>query len=317
MHEYCKSNGIDSVTFTNRPHGVSKLKKVIDDLSVDLCHLHDSHSHTMAALSSTLLFLKTPMILHRRVDFTNKSLLSKRKYNLRNVKKIISISKKIKGVLLPIIQDPSKITIINSGIDEETIGNKDKTWLRKKFNIADDVYIIGNASALADHKDYPTFLRTARRLLNNGMNAQFFILGDGPERENIEALIKKLKLQGRVHLTGFVPNALDYVAGFDVFLMTSKQEGLGTAVLEAFQLDIPVVSTRGGGLTETVIHHQTGLLAPVGNDDVLSAHVTHVLRNSVTADQIKLGARQLLRQGFTASIMADRVKAVYDDVLAS
>src|SRR5690606_28856874 len=128
-----------------------------------------------------------------------------------------------------------------------------------------DSKVVINTSALAEHKDFPTFIKTAKALTSKYSDLYFVIYGDGPLKEEIKNLIEAEKLEKKVILAGFQKNLETVIGSADLFLITSKDEGLGTSILDAFSAKLPVVATRAGGIPEIVIHEKTGSTSSIGD----------------------------------------------------
>ncbi len=99
---------------------------------------------------------------------------------------------------------------------------------------------------------------------------RYFIIGEGEERAKLEMLINRYELEDRVFLAGHIPNAYRYLKAFDLFLLPSRTEALGYALLEAGRAGLPVVATSVGGIPEVVEHKKTGLLVPKENPRALA-----------------------------------------------
>ncbi|CAN5496227.1 glycosyltransferase [soil metagenome] len=257
------------------------ITRICEKEKIQIIHTHDSHAHSAAVISAAIFGNKTPVVVSRRVDFAiSSSPLSIWKYNHSSVKKIICVSEAIKDITAPRIKDKSKLVVVHSGIDLHRYENLPiENILRKEFKISEDKILIGNLSALADHKDYPTFIEVAAKLLHENLLLHFFIIGEGPERTKLENLIRSSQLQNNITLTGFRKDVPAVMSALDIFMITSKTEGLGTIVLEAFACKIPVVATKAGGIPELVIHEKTGLLAEPGDVDQLVNQVKHLIKN--------------------------------------
>jgi glycosyltransferase involved in cell wall biosynthesis len=202
------------------------------------------------------------LILSRRVDFPIKpNRLSKYKYNHPLIRKIICVSDEIKRISSQDIKDKEKLITIHSGVDLGKFKKiKNRNFLRTQFSLNENNILIGNTSALADHKDYFTFIDTAEIISKKHKEAIFFIMGDGPLRERIKEYIESKNLKNII-LTGFVNEIIEALSSLDIFLFTSKTEGLGTSVLDALGCGVPVVATKAGGVPEMIEHNKNGLLA--------------------------------------------------------
>lgn len=290
------------------------LKQACKYYGVDLMHLHSSFSHGLGILSS-VIGNPTPMVLSRRVDFpVKKNLIAQYKYNYPAIKRIICVSKTIENMVRQSVKKPERCLTVYSGIDISRFSSGTQhQLLRQEYSIPADAILIGNVSAIAPHKDYYTFVDTACQLINNGLNAYFFIIGDGPQRDDIEGYIAKKGQTERILLTGFRNDIPKILPELDYFLITSKTEGLGTTVLDAFACGVPVIATKGGGITETVIDQETGLLADVGDVKGLTDKIHTLMNNKNLKEQIVSNA--LLKvQSFSKENMAKETFQVYTTI---
>ncbi len=244
-------------------------------------------------------------------------MFSRWKYNFSKIEKIICVSDKIKQVLTPFIKEKNKIEVAHSGIDIKRFENKTNTGiLHKEYNLDSDVKIVANISALADHKDYFTYIDTVAEFKKTtDQKVKFFIIGEGELRKKIENYIAEKSLNEDIILTGFRNDISDILPELDVFLMTSKEEGLGTTVLDAFANNIPVVATAGGGIPEMVIHEKTGLLYPIKDAKGLAEGLQRVLSNNHLKKDLTSGAYKRLLGNFTKEQTAKKTYEVYQQVL--
>jgi len=320
VHKYCLKKHLPHITyfkgFSANPMVAYKVAHVCKREKIDLIHTHDSHSHNFAVLSSVLAKNQTPIIVSRRVDFPLHSSVSGYKYNYKRVSRILCVSEAIKEVMSPFIEDQSKLAVVHSGIDlNRFVDVKVEKPLREELGLAKDDILVGNVSALAPHKDYPTFLNTVKELKKAGVKAKYLAIGEGPSRKEIETLIESEELQDDVHLLGFRTDVPAVLSQLNAFLITSETEGLGTSILDAFAMKIPVIATRAGGITELVEHEQTGLLSDVKDAKSLAKNVERLLSDTSLMDQLTEGATERLQQ-FTKEMTAQKTLAIYEEVLS-
>jgi glycosyltransferase involved in cell wall biosynthesis len=248
-----------------------------------------------------------------------KNYFSKYKYNHKCIKKIICVSEAIRGMYLPAIQDTSKVTTIRSGIDISRFKYQASSILRKEFDIDADTLLIGNVAAISPHKDYFTFIDTVKLLQAAGIKAKYLAIGNQEDTEEttcIRQYIQAQELSEVIILTGHRTDIPQILPELDVFLFTSKTEGLGTSLLDAFACRVPVVATKAGGVPELVIHEQTGLLVPIQRPDLLAAEVLRLLQNSTLRQQLVHHAQEYL-QNFTKENTAEKTLEVYESVLGN
>ncbi|MEQ8240889.1 MAG: glycosyltransferase family 4 protein [Cyclobacteriaceae bacterium] len=255
-----------------------RIKQYFEKNKFDILHLHTSKSHTIGVIAS-ILGLNAPIILTRRVDIpVKRNWFSRYKYNFSSIKKIVCISNEVKRIISPSITDHQKLTVIYSGIDIDR-PMEFSTDLNLLYQIPEDKIVVGNTSALEEQKDYPTFIDTAEILIRQNNAFHFVIFGSGSLKDEIENTIKSKKLEAFFTLPGFKQEVQHMLPQFDYFLITSKKEGLGTSILDAFAAGVPVIATNAGGIPEIVIDRATGLLAKIGDSMSLAQNILELHGN--------------------------------------
>jgi glycosyltransferase involved in cell wall biosynthesis len=311
---------IEVIYFT-KPHLLSlqfgrKIKSICKRKKIDLIHVHDAHAHTYAFLSAWIFGNKTPLVVSRRVDFpVRNSRMSHMKYNHSSVKKIICVSEKIKKITGKSIKDKGKLDVVYSGIDTDVFNNRQsKNILHRELNLSPDIKLIGNFSALAEHKDYFTFIDAAKILSEKNDKLRFIIAGDGPLKEEVKSYCEKQGMKDMVYFIGFRKDVSEILPELDIFLMTSKTEGLGTTLLDAFACRIPVVTTDAGGITEFAKHEFNSLVAPVQNAGLLARHVIRILDDVMLRTRLIINACETAKK-FSKKTMAEKTLQIYTEVL--
>ena len=282
-----------------------------------LIHTHDAKGHTMALLGLLLSGHRAPLIVARRVDFPiGGNAMSRWKYNHSRVRRIVCVSQAIADICRPMLKHPDQVLrVVHSGVDIERVSAENTGRLRKEWDISPDALLVGCVAALAPHKDHMTLLRALAALRPFEALPAFCVLliGDGGEREKIEAEIARLDLASVVKLTGFYHNVHQVLGDLDIFVMSSKTEGLGTSIIDAMAAGLPVAATRAGGIPELVGHEKSGLLAPVGRPVALAAALRRLLIDPALRKKMSVAARHRA-QDFTCGEMVRKTIGIYDQV---
>ena len=321
MESYCEKHGLPFRSLKKRssfdPVFASKLSKICREFNADLVHAHGSHAHTFTVLAARFFGNKAPIIVSRRVDFpVSRSWFSRYKYNYPNVARILCVSDAIKDMTAPALKQPEKLATIHSGIDLSRFPHQGKTTrLRDELNLSKIDWLIGNVAALAPHKDYFTFIDTVALLTERGFKASFLIIGDGPLKQEIHDYVAQKNLDGVIHFTGFRKDIPEVLPELDLFLITSKTEGLGTSILDALACKVPVVATNAGGIPEIIHHLDSGWLGKVGDPESLAEGVETVLSDPNLKQKLIEGGSRKLR-AFTKEETARRTLEVYLEVVS-
>jgi glycosyltransferase involved in cell wall biosynthesis len=257
-----------------------RLRSVIRRGRYDVVHSHASHAHSVAFMACAALpASRRPFqVVSRRVDFAvANNRLSGMKYR-HGADLYLAISNGVKKVLIECGIPGEKIRLVPSGIDLgkfERVG--DNEYVREEFAIAGKAPVVGNVAALAPHKSQVDFVRAARIVADKSPDTKFLIVGEGKLRGRLESLIRDLDLQGTVVLTGFREDPLEIMSAFTCFVLSSYLEGLGTSVMDAQAMGIPVVATDTGGVPDAVEDGVTGLLVPPRDPESLARAIVRVL----------------------------------------
>jgi glycosyltransferase involved in cell wall biosynthesis len=165
--------------------------------------------------------------------------------------------------------------------------------------------IVGNVARLAPQKDHATLLEAAR-FLPEGVRV--VIVGDGELREELERRADGLP----VELTGARDDVPELLASFDVFAFPSLFEGLCLAVIEAQAAGVPVVATPVGGIRETVVDGETGLLVPPRDPAALAAAIRRLLDDRDLARRLADEARRRVRERYSEERMVGLTLGLYE-----
>ena len=283
------------------PRAVPALARALKP-EASLLHAHDAHAVTLGGLAARLT--RRPYVATRRVDFQ-----LRRPGFWVGADRVIAISQAVAGVLRNDGISPARIAVAHSGIDLDELRRTARLGVRQSLRLGPHARIAANVAALVGHKDQATLVRAAALLVDRCPDLHWVVAGEGPLRGSLERLRADLGLDGRVHFLGHLPEPTGLIADADVFVMSSREEGLGTSVLDAMGLGIPVASTSAGGLPE-MLQDGAGLLVTPGRPDELAAAVARLIDDSALARATAARAAAAVER-FTAGRMAAAVRQVY------
>ena len=242
----------------NTFHRVIKLRKLIKEISPDYI------VSFMGNLQPILTLKPVIVSIHSNLDFTHfyKACLFKTVYKLPNVKKIITVSKGIEKKLNNQYNLKKTKTIYNP-IDLNLINKK--SLYPKPFGF-DYILAVGR---LSRSKGFDILIKSFAKSDLKSI-VKLVILGEGKERKNLEKLIVELDLENQVLLFGKVDNPFIYMKYAKFFILSSRYEGFGNVLLEAFACRTPVIATNcETGPSEIIESEENGLLVPVADDEAL------------------------------------------------
>ena len=167
--------------------------------------------------------------------------------------------------------------------------------------------VVGNVARLVEQKGQLTLVEAAPAILERFPEARFVIAGEGELRGELEAAAAGLPFE----FTGERDDVPELLAGFDAFAFPSLFEGLCLAVIEAQAAGVPVVATPVGGIRETVVDGETGLLVPLRDAAALAAGVCRLLEDRALAAGLAAEAKRRVLERFSVEKMVERTVALY------
>lgn len=234
LYKKCIENSIRFI-FTdekklNKFSNYKLLKNIVKKEKPDIIHLHTSNALTVYVLSDLLFKLKTPTVFSKKGMGNSMSWLSLYKYNYRNIKGFICVSKSVENAFKKILYQKHhhKLFVVYDGIKTAQKESSNIIDLREKFLIDDSKILIGNIANHTAAKDLITLVETVHELVNGlGIkNVCFVQLGEESDRtQGLLNLIEEYNLQPYFKMMGFVENAADMLSQMDIFIMTSEREG--------------------------------------------------------------------------------------------
>ena len=293
--------------------GVSSILEQLRPENIDIIHTHTAHAVAMGALLSWRL--KRACLFHsRRVDF-RLTRFSKIKYLWRNAQ-ILAISEGVRNVLIKSNIPETRITVVHSGIAVDLnppLHSADD--YRKEFHVPENAPVIGVVAALTDHKGIKYLLESFPSVLTKVSNAILVIVGEGELEFELHGSAKKLGIASNVRFTGFREDAQSIIYMFDIFVLPSHLEGLGTSLLDAMIREKPVIACRTGGIPEIVIEDKTGLLVPPRNPEALADAIINLLDNPEFRKKMGVEGKKRVIQHFSADSMVSATIAAYHQAL--
>jgi glycosyltransferase involved in cell wall biosynthesis len=272
------------------------IRSLVRTLRPDVVHVHDSHSLSLSRSASPGAIL----IAHRRVDFHIRP-----GSNWFKADRIVAVSEAVRRVLSHDGLRPESIAVIPDGIDPAEIRANaiHRLDIRSRLGLPPTTPLAVNVAALVDHKDQRTLIRAAAEARARRPDLHWAIAGEGELRHRLEREIAQAGLGDRVHLLGYITEVDALIWEADVFVMSSKEEGLGSVILHALALGKPVAATGAGGIPEVL---PPEMLVPVGDAAALASRVVASLERPFATS---------LPPQFTAKSMAQATLALYHSLV--
>jgi glycosyltransferase involved in cell wall biosynthesis len=278
------------------PRAVWGLARVLRRVQPDVVHAHDAHALRAGRWALRWASGRAVVVATRRVDFP-----LRRPGAWVAADCVIAISDAVRRALTADGVPAGHIRVIPDGVDAAEVrrGGSRPLDVRGRLGLPPAAPLAVNVAALVDHKDHATLLRAAQAARPARPDLHWAIAGEGPRRPALERQINELDLASRVHLLGYIEEADALIREANVLVMSSREEGLGSVVLQALALGTPVVATRAGGLAEVV---PSEWLVDVGDAAALGARVAAAVDHPPAV---------ALPERFTIRAVTDTVVAAY------
>ena len=214
---------------------------------------------------------------------------------------------------------PSELAeVIYVGVEVHPgVSRADRDTARRRFSIPPESLCIGNVAALVPEKGHVLLLRALSQLRSQFPNTILLIAGEGRERDNLQALVRQLQLEGMVKFAGFVPDVERVYAATDLFVFPSHQEPLACAMLSAMAFGLPVVAFARGGNPEALDDGRNGLLVKKLDFRALADALAQLLSNPEEARRLGEAARATVIARFSADHMVEETLRLYEHLLTS
>lgn len=211
----------------------------------------------------------------------------------------------------------NKLLVIPNGIDTSRFSAVPsvRSAVQHELGLPLNARVIGTVGRLSRPKSHDVLLRAAAPMLAGSEGARLLFVGDGPERGNLERLAARLGVSDHVVFTGNRDDVARLLNAMDVFVLSSRSEGLPLVVIEAMATKLPVVASAVGGVPSVIDHEQTGLLVSTSDDLALRIAIGQVLGNEDFARGLGHRARAVVMERFSSQQMCRAHLSLYSRLL--
>ena len=158
-------------------------------------------------------------------------------------------------------------------------------------------------------------LKAVKTVVESVPGAKFLIVGDGPRKKELENMVKEMGIFEHVVFTGFVRDIPGIYSFTDVAILSSWSEGLPQSLLQAMAAGVPVIATKVGGVSEIVIHEETGILIEPGDHEALGKAIIQTFDNPDYAVELAERAKDNVMKKHSVNHMVDKIEGLYKDLL--
>lgn len=318
--EAAEKRGVEVVPIvTSSQFDLRIIFKIIDIIKahdIHVLHSHEYKSDIIAFLVSRFYNIPIVTTAHGWIinGLKSRVYIGMGKRVLRYFDRVIAVSPKIYDELIRVKVPADHVQLIFNAIVTEnyTPDAFEKHILRNRYGLPEDAFLFGNIGRLSPEKGQKEFIQGASRIAAEFPNCYFFLVGDGPDRANLENLVEQTGLQGRVFFTGHFHDVRPVFQDLDAVGLTSYTEGFPNVLLEALCMNKPIFATDVGGVNEIVIPGKTGLLIPPYDPGAVEESMRFILKNPEACKEQVSKGRALIEERYTFARRVAKVEELYN-----
>ena len=321
---YHEVTSADYPLFEYTPYDTALASKLVDVVkyeNLDILHVHYAIPHAAVAYMAKKILLTegryVPVVttLHG-TDITlvgnNNAFAPVVAFSINKSDGVTAVSESLKDQTYEYFDVKQEIKVIYNFIDFDRFQRSNKDHFKKAV-APNGERVLVHTSNFRKVKRVDDVIRVFKRV-NEVIPSKLLLVGDGPERHNLEELCRSLSLCDEIRFLGKQDAVEELLAISDLFLMPSERESFGLAALEAMACEVPVVSSNTGGIPEVNFHGKTGFLSNVGDVDDMARNALTILQNDDTLARFRQNALDQARRFDIKNILPE-YEAYYEHVL--
>lgn len=288
---------------------IRQLCSIIRSREIDVIHTHGYKSDILGLIAARRCNIKavsTPHGFSGQVGMKLRLFIKAGIYSYRFFDRVAPLSPEllqdVRGFGVP----ESRISYIANGVDLSELDPYGKSV----DNDTESLHL-GYVGQLIPRKGLMDLIEVFHRLWQNHPGIRLTLVGDGSQRRELEAHARSLPCGDRIRFLGFQPDRLPILNTLDLFLMTSRLEGIPRCMMEAMAIGVPVAAYDIPGVDELVTHGRTGMLAPLGDVASLAAECDALIREPALRQQLAVNARRMVEERYSAERMATEYLALF------
>lgn len=298
------------------------LAEIVERHQIDLIHTFGIRSSTLAWMARKKINIPWVITLPNinSTDYPNpvQARLSHTWNNflLRQADTVHVISPHLKEYISKILFPPKTVYTIINGVEMPNhLLMLDQKWIHKQYGLPEDSVMIGSTGRLEDVKGYDVLIKAFAKINRQYHNVYLMLVGDGSRRESLLQLASSLNISDYMIMTGYTQSVWEHLMSMNVYVCSSRSEGVPFSVLEAMAAGLPILSTNVGGIPGIITDQLDGILIPPNSHEAVAEAIMELLSHPDKAAVLGQNAKKKAESEFSANHMADKVQDMYDEML--
>ena len=295
-----------------------RLQDIYREHQPAIWHGHDYKSNLFGLWFNRSHQMKLVTTVHGWVERTWKTPLyyAVDRFCLRRYDAVVCVSRDLHDACIDLGVSEDCCWLLPNAIDTDEFKRREPLAAAKaRHGISPNRFLIGAVGRLSDEKGFTFLIRAVRKLADEGLDLALWIAGEGPEEAKLRRLIAGLGLGERVSLLGHRTDMKDLYHAMELFVLSSKREGLPNVVLEAMAMEVPVVCTRVAGTPDLIKHGENGLLVNPGSAGSLAAAIKQLQTDPQLRADLGRRARATIEESYSFGRRMDSMLSIYETVL--
>lgn len=308
---YILDNLKHQISPLNDVKAVTEVRKIIREFEPDIVHVHSSKAGVVGRVAAYKENVKSVFTAHSWA-FTEGVPKIKRilyimieRFLAKRTTHIISVSKYDDELAL-------KCRVVNEKIPHSVVYNGVEPIKKSLTELPDKLNLI-MVARFSEPKDHEGLINELSKI-DNSLYTMTFV-GDGPNLNRSKTLVEQLGMKASINFVGFQSDVTEYLDKANCFILISKREGFPISILEAMAFGIPTIASNVGGISEEVIHNETGFL--LDSNEEISETVLKVVNDKEKLCEMGDSAFEYLELNFTSNIANEKINQIYKNMVTN
>lgn len=290
-----------------------QIREICREKNVQLIHAIDAYT-ALVAVRAFKGREKRPKLVWSSVGIGSKSYSIMQRLCEHDLDCIIAPSHFIRNRMIEEQFTPEKI-IVYSQSREMKDCTEDRNALRRQLGFQEPDFVVGTMGRVVPMKGNRTVIRAMQMVVQQYTNAKLLIVGDGPERRNLEELVQKLNLQDNVVFAGFRTDIENMYAIFDMVAFPTYYEALGYIPFEAMYYEKPIVASLTGGIPEIVVNEYNGILVPPAMDELWANAILSIMQDHSLYQKLKENGKEYYNAHLAYDDSHYKLEKIYQNIV--